>query len=135
MPFRGRYYFLSNFYPGSIEIDGFRYESAEAAFQGQKSLDHAHLFTGGISPLEAKRLGRRIPINIREWNARRLAAMERVVWAKFAQNPQLQEMLLAVSEPIVEDNTWGDTYWGKCRGAGSNHLGQILEETKDALMR
>ena len=44
-------------------------------------------------------------------------------------------MLLAVSEPIIEDNTWGDTYWGRCRGTGSNHLGQILEETRDALMR
>lgn len=33
MQFRGCYYFLSNFYPCSIEIDGVRYESAEAAFQ------------------------------------------------------------------------------------------------------
>lgn len=37
MRFRGRYYFLSNFYPCSIEIDGIRYESAEATFQGQKT--------------------------------------------------------------------------------------------------
>lgn len=43
MQFRGRYYFLSNFYPCSIEIDGVRYESAEAAFQGQKSAQHAHI--------------------------------------------------------------------------------------------
>lgn len=135
MQFRGRYYFLSNFYPCSIEIDGVRYESAEAAFQGQKSRQHAHMFAGHITTLEAKRLGRRIPINIREWNARRLDAMRRVVRAKFEQNPGLQEMLLAVTEPIVEDNTWGDTYWGRCRGTGSNHLGQILEETRDALMR
>lgn len=135
MQFRGRYYFLSNFYPCSIEINGVRYESAEAAFQGQKSLLHAHRFAGSITPLEAKRLGRRIPINVREWNARRLTAMERVVWAKFAQNPQLREMLLAVTEPIVEDNTWGDTYWGRCQGVGSNHLGQILEKTREAMMR
>lgn len=135
MQFRGRYYFLSNFYPCSIEIDGVRYESAEAAFQGQKSVQHAHMFAGSITALEAKRLGRRIPINIREWNARRLATMERVVWAKFAQNPELQELLLAVTEPIVEDNTWGDTYWGRCRGVGSNHLGQILEKAREAMMR
>lgn len=89
MQFRGRYYFLSNFYPCSIEIDGVRYESAEAAFQGQKSRQHAHMFAGSITALEAKRLGRRIPINIREWNARRLDAMRRVVRAKFEQNPQL----------------------------------------------
>lgn len=93
------------------------------------------MFAGHITALDAKRLGRRIPINIREWNARRLSVMERVVRAKFEQNPQLQEMLLAVTEPIVEDNTWGDTYWGRCREIGSNHLGQILEETRNALMR
>lgn len=134
MQFRGRYYFLSNFYPCTIVIDGFGYQSAEAAFQGQKSVQHAHLFTGNITPLEAKRLGRRVPIDVREWNARRLEVMKRVVWAKFAQNPKLRKLLIAVIEPIVEDNTWGDTYWGKCRGVGSNHLGQILQEVRDSLV-
>ena len=134
MQFRGKFYFLSNFYPCTIVIDGFEYQSAKAAFQGQKSVQHAHLFTGDITPLEAKRLGRRIPIDVREWNARRLEVMKRVVWAKFAQNPKLRKMLIAVTEPIVEDNTWGDTYWGKCRGVGSNHLGQILQEVRDSLV-
>jgi ribA/ribD-fused uncharacterized protein len=134
MQFRGKFYFLSNFYPCTIVIDGFEYQSAEAAFQGQKSIQHAHLFTGDITPLEAKRLGRRIPIDVHEWNARRLEVMKRVVWAKFAQNPKLRKLLIAVTEPIVEDNTWGDTYWGKCRGVGSNHLGQILQEVRDSLV-
>lgn len=125
MQFRGKFYFLSNFYPSPIEIDGLQYESAEAAFQGQKSIQHAHLFTGDITPLEAKRLGRRVPIDAREWNARRLEAMKRIVWAKFAQNPALR---------IVEDNTWGDTYWDRCRGIGSNHLGQILQEVRNSLI-
>lgn len=133
MQFRGKFYFLSNFYPCTIVIDRLRYESAEAAFQGQKSVQHAHLFAGDITPLEAKRLGRRVPIDVREWNARRLEVMKRVVWAKFAQNPKLRKLLIAVTEPIVEDNTWGDTYWGKCQGVGSNHLGQILQEVRDSL--
>ena len=134
MQFRGRYYFLSNFYPSPIEIDGLRYESAEAAFQRQKSVQHAHLFTGDITPIEAKRLGKRVPINVGEWNARRLSVMRMVVHAKFEQNPKLQQSLLATTKPIVEDNTWGDTYWGKCRGVGSNHLGQILQEVRDSLV-
>lgn len=133
MQFRGKFYFLSNFYPCTIVIDGFKYQSAEAAFQGQKSVQHAHLFTGDITPLEAKRLGRRVPIDVREWNARRLKVMRQVVRAKFAQNPALRDRLIAVTEPIVEDNTWGDTYWGKCQGVGSNHLGQILQEVRDSL--
>lgn len=74
-----------------------------------------------------------MPIDVREWNARRLEVMKRVVWAKFAQNPKLRKLLIAVTEPIVEDNTWGDTYWGRCRGVGSNHLGQILQEVRNSL--
>lgn len=102
MQFRGRYYFLSNFYPCTIVIDGFEYQSAEAAFQGQKSVQHAHLFTGDITPIEAKRLGRRVPIDVREWNARRLEVMKRVVWAKFAQNPKLRKLLIAVTSPLLK---------------------------------
>lgn len=89
MQFRGRYYFLSNFYPSPIEIDGLRYESAEAAFQGQKSVQHAHLFTGNITPLETKRLGRRVPIDVREWNARRLEVMSGLMHPYFSPSPDL----------------------------------------------
>ena len=134
MQFRGRYYFLSNFYPSPIEIDGLRYESAEAAFQGQKNSQYAHMFTGSVTPLEAKRLGKHVPIDVGEWNACRLSVMRQVVRAKFEQNPKLQQLLLATTEPIVEDNNWGDTYWGKCRGIGSNHLGQILQEVRSRLI-
>lgn len=134
MQFRGKFYFLSNFYPCTIVIDGFGYQSAEAAFQGQKNSQYAHMFTGSVTPLEAKRLGKRVPIDVGEWNARRLSVMRQVVRTKFAQNPALRDRLIAVTEPIVEDNTWGDTYWGKCRGVGSNHLGQILHEVRDSLI-
>lgn len=75
MQFRGKFYFLSNFYPNPIEIDELRYESAEAAFQGQKNSQYAHMFTGSVTPLEAKRLGKRVPIDVGEWNARRLSVM------------------------------------------------------------
>lgn len=92
------------------------------------------MFTGSVTPLEAKRLGKRVPIDVGEWNARRLSVMRMVVRAKFEQNPKLQQLLLATTEPIVEDNNWGDTYWGKRRGIGSNHLGQILQEVRSSLI-
>lgn len=92
------------------------------------------LVTSFVTPLEAKRLGKRVPIDVGEWNARRLSVMEKVVRAKFEQNPKLQQLLLATTEPIVEDNNWGDTYWGKCRGIDSNHLGQILQEVRSRLI-
>ena len=56
--------------------------------------------------------------------------MKQVVSAKFNQNPELAKQLEEVSEPIVEENTWNDTYWGVCRGKGQNHLGLILQEVQ-----
>lgn len=37
--FRDEYFFLSNFYPVEIKLDGIVYPNAEAAFQAQKTLD------------------------------------------------------------------------------------------------
>ena len=91
MQFRGHYYFLSNFYPSPIEIDGLLYESAEAAFQGQKNSQYAHMFTGSVTPLEVKRLGKCVPIDVGEWNARRLSAMRMVVRAKFEHEQDMHQ--------------------------------------------
>lgn len=39
----------------------------------------------------------------------------------------LDRRLIATSPRVlVEGNTWGDTYWGVCRGAGKNMLGRLL---------
>lgn len=34
---------------------------------------------------------------------------------------------------LVEGNTWGDTFWGVCRGVGENHLGWILMLVRDEM--
>jgi predicted NAD-dependent protein-ADP-ribosyltransferase YbiA (DUF1768 family) len=30
----------------------------------------------------------------------------------------------------VEGNSWGDTYWGVCKGKGQNKLGHILMQVR-----
>lgn len=132
MQFRQKYAFLSNFYTCLIEVEGLIYTNAEAAFQAQKNPDYARKFLSLNGP-QAKRLGRKVPIDAHDWNQRRNQAMLDVVRAKFTQNPDLAERLLQVDVPIVEENNWGDTYWGKCRGKGQNHLGKILEQVKAEL--
>lgn len=42
----------------------------------------------------------------------------------------LLEKLKSITEEIVEDNWWGDTYWGKCKGVGENKLGRMLTKIK-----
>ena len=35
--FRGKYYFLSNFFPAEVTYNGLTYQNNEAAFQAQKT--------------------------------------------------------------------------------------------------
>lgn len=131
MQFRGKYAFLSNFYEAPITVEGLRFRCVEAAFQAAKCPSRAKEFEN-LNGSEAKRLGRRVALRP-DWEESKLEVMYQLLAAKFAQHPELAEKLKATSEPIVEDNTWGDTYWGRCNGRGQNHLGQLLERLKITL--
>ena len=139
MKFREHYGFLSNMYPCKVRmtmLNGGTYvfDNAEAAFQASKFAETEKIERFiGLEGRKAKRLGKTIRLNSSEltaWNSRRNAVMKQVVSAKFNQNPELAKQLEEVSEPIVEENTWNDTYWGVCRGKGQNHLGLILQEVQ-----
>lgn len=43
--FKGKYFFLSNFYMADVEYNGIKYLNNEAAFQAQKCPERAHEFT------------------------------------------------------------------------------------------
>lgn len=130
--FRGPYYFLSNFYPAAVEVDGIRYENNEAAFQAQKQPERAQEFAS-LPPNEAKRLGRRVKLRP-DWESVKIMMMTDVVRAKFAQNENLRKKLLETGEAeLIEGNHWQDTFWGVCRGKGRNELGKILMKIRREL--
>lgn len=85
----------------------------------------------GLQPGDAKRLGRRVRLRP-DWESVKDSIMETYLRQKFSSS-QLAAQLKAVDEPIVEDNTWGDRYWGRCNGYGHNMLGQLLEKIKAEL--
>lgn len=128
MQFRGKYAFLSNFYEAPITVEGLRFRCVEAAFQAAKCPQRAKEFEN-LNGSEAKHLGRKVALRP-DWEEEKLEIMYLLLVAKFTQHPELAEKLKATSEPIVEDNSWGDTYWGKCNGRGQNHLGKLLEHLK-----
>lgn len=132
--FRGDYYFLSNFYPAKVTYEGVTYESNEAAFQAQKTLDMAERRRfAGMGPSEAKKAGRRIKLR-RDWEQVKEGIMRRIVHAKFTQNKDLREKLLATGSAALEEgNNWGDRTWGTVDGVGRNLLGKILMDVRDAL--
>ncbi len=134
LSFRDEYFFLSNFYPVEIKLDGIVYPNAETAFQAQKTLDveERRKFSMLKNPVQAKHLGRKVKLRD-DWEEVKLDIMTEVVSQKFLQHPHLIEMLLQTGdEELVEGNKWGDRFWGVCKGKGGNHLGKILMKIRDA---
>lgn len=139
--FAEEYRFLSNFWRVTITVKGITYCTLEHAYQAAKIDPHAtnyfeihseirHTHTPG----RVKRLGRHIPMR-KDWADIKLMVMHDLVTRKF-QNVILANKLIATAPiTLVEGNNWGDTYWGICEGRGENHLGHILMDVREQLIR
>jgi ribA/ribD-fused uncharacterized protein len=130
MKFRDNYYFLSNMYPCNVPYTHkgvlYNFKCSEALFQALKSKDLQTFKTfEKLNGFEAKALGRKIPLR-EDWATIKVKAMKIAIYCKFENNKDLQQKLLAIQEPIVEENTWNDTFWGVCKGKGLNKLGRLL---------
>lgn len=132
--FRGVYFFLSNFYEASVTVDGLTYKNNEAAFQAYKLLEvEKRVKFTEVDPSRAKQMGRNVQLR-RDWEDIKYDAMYNCVKAKFEQNPDLAEKLIATGDAYLEEgNTWGDRIWGTVNGIGQNHLGKILMRVRQEL--
>lgn len=127
-PFRGQYSFLSNFFHTE-------FGTVEHHYQAAKTLDKEwrDRILNASTPGRAKRLGRQAPLRP-DWDSIKLQTMEDLITWKFFTNPELAKKLLATgNEELVEENWWGDTFWGRCNGVGENNLGKILMKVRDEL--
>lgn len=139
--FRGKYYFLSNFYPCKVEWQGIVYENNESAFQSAKciNLEQRKNFIG-LDPSTAKRKGRRVKLR-NDWEEIKDQIMYEIVLNKFLQNEDLKDKLLRTGEEkLIEGNTWHDNHFGdcncsrpKCKQKGKNILGKILMRVREEL--
>ena len=132
--FRGRYYFLSNFYEAPVTYGGITYRNNEAAFQAAKVTDVSirEKFST-LDPSSAKRKGRHVQLR-HGWDQMKFDIMYEIVKAKFEQNVELKNKLLATGEDHLEEgNTWGDKIWGTVGGKGQNNLGKILMRVRSEL--
>ena len=130
--FDGKYAFLSNFYECKVVFDGIVYQSSEAAFQAQKTLDLSERKRiATLTPGQSKRAGRKAILRS-DWESIKTKTMYEICKAKFLQNPDLKEKLLETgTECLEEGNTWGDTFWGTVDGIGKNCLGSILMQIRE----
>jgi ribA/ribD-fused uncharacterized protein len=138
--FREDYFFLSNFYPCTVLFEGLTYPSSENVYQAYKTLDEKErLKFLTMTASEAKKAASQIALRP-DWEDIKKELMAKIVTAKFAQNPELEEMLLNTGdELIVDSNDWHDNIWGQCSCEeckaikGENILGVILMQIRDEI--
>ena len=132
--FRGKYFFLSNFYPCFVEFEGLRYPSAEHAFQAAKTLNlnDRKSFQVIRAASEAKRAGRQVSLRS-DWNEVRESVMLQCLRSKFS-NEDLRKMLISTGNTILEEgNNHGDKFWGTVNGQGDNRLGKLLMKVREEI--
>jgi ribA/ribD-fused uncharacterized protein len=143
--FRGKYAFLSNYYHAPFEWRKLTFPTAEHAFAYGKC-NFADRMNGGLyqrdilaatKPGDAKKLGRSCPIDVAQWDDNKVQYMREIIHAKFStgEGNLVGQLLNTGAMMLVEGNTWGDTFWGRCDGKGYNTLGVILMEERGVWSR
>lgn len=123
------YEFLSNMYPCNIQLsNGLIFPCVESAYVAHKP-EKLDLRCQSLNGYQAKRLGRKLQLR-KDWDEVKVPIMRELLFIKF-KHPVLRDKLVAVTEELVEDNTWNDTFWGRCKGIGDNNLGKLLTEVRD----
>ena len=155
--FQGEAKFLSNMYdldtPIEINREGevlpvvgdggtvFLAETAEQAYQAAKfrGPELRELVVGIADGVRAKRVARFVlkegpGLLVPDWEEKKVEVMKLIVGAKFSNNPDLAERLVATGTQVIQEgNTWGDEFWGVCppvEGKGRNMLGVLLMDLR-----
>lgn len=131
--FTDDYSFLSNSFPCTIEIDGLKFNSAEAAFWSQRVKDiNARRKYARLSPNKAREKAlQAVPID--DWDEVKDDIMRKVLKIKFS-NPDLKKKLLDTKvQNLYNNTTYRDEYWGIYMGKGNNKLGKLLMELRSSL--
>ena len=94
--FNGPYDWLSNMYPCTIEYNGVKFHSSEQAYQYQKCVtkEDRDLVLSTPHPRKTKVLARKIQL-VEGWDDVKLDHMYAIVKAKFEQNSDLADKLVA----------------------------------------
>lgn len=136
--FCGAYYFLSNFYVAPFtDVKGRMWPTVEHYYQAHKTpiKEEFKAIRLAETPGIAKQLGSKCSLRD-DWNSARITVMRKALRYKFWQNTPLRVQLMSTHpRDLVEGNTWGDRFWGVCKGTGENMLGFLLCELRNGYVR
>ena len=136
MKFEDNYAFLSNMFPCNIKYNGYEFPCVETGFQFAKCVcdeDRYKFFVNGklVDGYAARKIGRALSKIREDWDIMRIDIMYALLEDKFYNHPDLRQQLKDTGNVyLVEENTWGDKFWGVCDGEGSNLLGKMIMEIR-----
>ena len=117
----------SQWHQASMEIDGIKYNCCEQYMMHQKALlfsdyDTAERIMNSRSPRDQKQLGRQVQsFNKGIWDSACVRIVYKGNYAKFTQNEELKQELLATTDRILVEASPYDNIWGI--GLGENEPG------------
>lgn len=132
---------FSNLYKRDIEFEGELYATAEHAYQAGKPRKESvrdWLMAAPSPALLAMAAHGLYSWDIRsDWAKIKFDRMKGILRVKFAQHPDLLEILLSTGDArLVEAATVDNAVnrlWGEVNGKGKNMLGQLLMEVRSEL--
>jgi len=140
-----QYRFLSNFHPCDLIIGDIHYPSSEHAFMAYKTdnIGEKIRLSGIVKPSDVKKAGQLVTLRP-DWEYYRVAAMLSCLYAKFAPDTELADMLLETGGKYLEEtNWWHDQFWGFYKPqpgievfggtGGLNMLGKCLMIVRNSL--
>ncbi len=132
--FRYPYRWLSNFEPVVIMLDSEAYPTVEHAYQAAKTIDayRRSMIRAASSPGQAKRIGHKFILRP-GWEEMKIDVMKQLIRQKFEDKNLRQKLLDTGDAQLIEDNWWGDMFWGVYKDSGENHLGKIIMEVREEI--
>jgi len=144
---------FSQWHPSNFEVGGKKFCTAEQFMMYFKALtfgdqEIADKILATNSPREQKKLGRAVKgFDAVKWNAIAKEVVFKGNRAKFQQNPEMFEQLMATGHKELVEASPYDTIWGigfdenapealdKSTWNGTNWLGEVLTKLRDVLRR
>lgn len=144
---------FSNWHPSKFEVDGVKYNCSEQFMMAEKARlfndqDTLAKILASSNPKDQKACGRLVQkFNKDKWEAVARDVVYKGCLAKFSQNPDLKEALLAtVGTSMVEASPY-DRIWGiglakddprakdRSKWRGTNWLGETLDRVREELLK